>query len=339
MKTGNETLRIGILSFAHMHAESYGRALTAMPGVELMGIADDDTDRGQDAAQRHSVRFYPSYQALLADKPDGVAICAENARHAGLTIMAAEAGAHVICEKPLATTIADGQAMLEACQSAGVILMTAFPMRFSAPVAEVKALLARGGLGRVHACTATNPGQMPARHRKWFVDKELAGGGAATDHTVHVADLLRWYLGCEVVEVYAQLNRIIHADAVEVETGGLLLLTFADGAFASIDCSWSRPLVHTTWGGVTLELVGEAGIVTVDAFKQTITAHGERAGKASAIYWGSDADRAMIAEFIAAVREGRQPLVTGYDGYKAMEIALAAYRSAEIGQPVRLPLA
>jgi predicted dehydrogenase len=125
---------------------------------------------------------------------------------------------------------------------------------------------------------------------------------------------------------------------VSVDTGGLLLMTFANGTFASLDCSWSRPLVSQTWGGVWLELVGQAGIVSVDAFRQNIIAHGDHVGKAQNLFWGSDSDGAMVGEFIAAIREGRQPAVTGYDGYKAMEIALAAYRSVETGQPVRLPL-
>ena len=164
-------MKIGIFSFAHMHAESYVRCVAGLPDVELLGIADDDAARGAEFAGRHGTRFYPSYAALLADRPDGVMICAENARHRALTELAAAAGAHVLCEKPLATTIADGQAMLDACQRAGVILMTAFPVRFNAPIREVKALLDKGGLGQVYACNTTNQGTMPGRSRPWFVDR------------------------------------------------------------------------------------------------------------------------------------------------------------------------
>ena len=188
------------------------------------------------------------------------------------------------------------------------------------------------------ACSATNQGQNPKRYRAWFVDQELAGGGSVFDHTVHLADLLRWYLGSEVVEVYAQTNRIIHRAEVEVETGGLLLLTFADGTFASIDCSWSRPMNYPTWGGLTFELICEKGVVNVDAFSQNLVSYSNSGQPASWIAWGSDADQAMIGEFLSAIAEKRAPRVTGYDGYKAMEVALAAYRSAELGQPVTLPL-
>ena len=329
-------MRLGIMSFAHHHAESYAHALSTMPGVEFVGIADDDAIRGEQVAQQYGVPFFPSYEALLAEQPDGVIVCSENVRHRPLVELAAKAGVNVMCEKPLATTLADGQAMLDACAQAGVILMTAFPMRFSAPILEVKSLLDQGGLGKVLAVNGVNQGQMPKHHRAWFVDKELAGGGSVFDHTVHLADILRWYLHSEVVEVYAQTNRIMHRDAVEVETGGLLLLTFANGTFASIDCSWSRPLNYPTWGGLALDLIGEKGVVRVDAFSQNLAAY-SNTDHSAWLPWLSDSDQAMVSEFMAAIREQRSPGVSGYDGYKAMEVALAAYRSAELGQPVAIP--
>ena len=146
-------------------------------------------------------------------------VCSENARHRGLVELAAAAGVHVLCEKPLAITTEDGQAMIGPAQRAGVILMTAFPMRFSPVMMEVKTLLDRDGLGKVYAFNTTNQGTMPARHRAWFVDKALAGGGAGMDHIVHLADLLRWYLRSEVATVYAQFNRILHADKVDGGNG------------------------------------------------------------------------------------------------------------------------
>jgi predicted dehydrogenase len=154
--------------------------------------------RGEACAARHGVRLFSSYEELLAKQPEGVIVCSENARHRGLVELAAAAGVHVMCEKPLAITPEDAQAMVAACREAGVILMTAFPMRFSPVMLEVKALLDRNGLGRVYAVNSTNNGQMPARHRAWFVDRNLAGGGAGMDHIVHLADLLRWYLRSEV---------------------------------------------------------------------------------------------------------------------------------------------
>ena len=329
-------MRIGIMSFAHHHAEAYIHNLRLLDGVELTGIADDDQERGRSYADRFDTHLYPDYQALLDDKPDGVIVCSENVKHRSLVEMAARAGAHVMCEKPLATTLEDAQAMIDSCRQAGVILMTAFPMRFSAPVLQVKAQLDEGPLGKVYCFNTTNQGRMPIHERRWFVDKDLAGGGSVMDHTVHLADVLRWYLDSEVTEVFAVTNHILHGDKVEVETGGLIMLTFADGTFASIDCSWSKPLNYPTWGGLTMELISERGLTVVDAFSQNLTMYQQEPAAHAWTYWGSDADRGMVQEFINAIREQRSPSVSGEDGYKALEITLAAYESAASGQVVSL---
>lgn len=333
-------MRLGIMSFAHLHAEGYLHNLRANPEIELIGFADDDAGRGRHFARQYDARWFDSYEALLAEQPDGVVICTENVRHRPVVEMAAEAGVHILSEKPLATTLEDARAMIDVCERNGVWLMTAFPMRFNAPVIEAKRVLESGALGRLYGANTTNQGKLPRYHsaypRDWFEQKDLAGGGAAMDHTVHVVDLLRWYLGCEVVEVYAELNDILYGDAgVDVETGGLVMLTFEDGTFASVDCSWSKPPSYPTWGGLTMELVGETGLLTLDAFKQTTAVYTE---KPSWVSWASDANQAMVDEFVAAIREKRPPAITGYDGYKALEVALAAYDSAARGAPVRLPI-
>ena len=329
-------MKIGIMSFAHHHAEAYIQNMPLIPGVEIMGLADDDRERGERMARQFNARRFESYEALLAAKPDGVVICSENNKHRPLAELAAAAGAHVLCEKPIGTTLEDAKAIVEACDRAKVKLMTAFPMRFSPPLLEVKARLDAGDLGQVYCFNATNQGELPKKLRDWFVDKTLAGGGAVMDHTVHLADIMRWYLGSEVVEVYAQTNRIFHADEVEVETGGLLMLTFANGVFATIDCSWSKPPYYPTWGGLTFELVSERGSVIVDAFKQNLTLYRHDLQRPAWAFWGSDANGAMIADFVAAIRDDRPPGVSGMDGYRAVEVALAAYESARTGQPVRL---
>ncbi len=332
------TIKLGIVSFAHLHAEAYIHNVRAIPGVEFIGFCDDDTQRGQHFARQFGARLLPSYEAMLNEQPDGVIICSENNKHRPLTEQAAQAGVHILSEKPLATTLPDARAMINACTEAGVILMTAFPMRFSAPLLELKATLKAGSLGRIHSFNTTNQGQMPIAHRQWFVDKELAGGGAMMDHTVHLADILRWLLQTEASEVYAVNNHILHKDTVNVETGGMVMLTFPDGTFASIDCSWSKPLNYPTWGGLTMELISERGLTVVDAFSQNLTVYQQSSHSHRWAYWGSDANQAMIEEFVAAIREGRPPAVTGEDGYRAVEVAMAAYRSAETGHPVKLPL-
>ena len=142
-------MKIGIMSFAHLHAEAYIHNIQKSPGVELVGLADAEASRGRQFAQAYDTHYYPEYPALL-EAADAVIICSENVYHRPLAEMAAAAGVHVLCEKPLATTLADAQAIIDACRSAGVTLMTAFPMRFSAPIVQLKQNIDQGNLGKVY---------------------------------------------------------------------------------------------------------------------------------------------------------------------------------------------
>lgn len=330
-------MRLAIMSFAHLHAEAYITNLRANPDVEFVGFADDDQVRGRHFASLFEAPRFESYQALLAEQPDGVLVCSENAKHLELVHMAAEAGVHIMCEKPLATTVDDARAMVNLCKRAGVKLMTAFPMRFNIPAMNIKQVIDSGKLGHIYGCNTTNQGEMPRHHREWFVDKALAGGGAVMDHTVHLTDLMRWFFDCEIIEVYAQTNAILYSDQqVDVETGGLIMLTFENGVFASIDCSWSRPPYYPTWGNLKMEIVGQDGLATMDAFRQALTVYTHHLKRPTHAFWGTNSNQRMVDEFVSSIHDNRPPAITGHDGLKAVEVALAAYQSAESGVPVAL---
>ncbi len=328
--------RIGILSFAHHHGEAYIANLRGMEGVELVGVADDDPMRGQTIAAQHQAHYFHTYEDLLEEKPDGVIICTENNRHRKLVEMAASRGIHILCEKPIGTTLDDARTIVDVCEKAGIYLMTAFPMRFSAPLLEIKERLDNGDFGDVYCFNATNQGELPTKHRAWFVDPELAGGGAIMDHTVHLVDIMRWFTGSEVDSMYARSNKIFHADEVQVETGALEMLTFENGVFATIDASWSRPPYWPTWGGLTFEMVTQRGAVIVDAFRQNLNVYRHEWERSNWAYWGSDMNQAMIGDFVAAIRDNRPPRVTGLDGLRAVEATLAAYQSVRTGETVQV---
>jgi len=329
-------IKIGILSFAHHHGEAYISNLSHMEGVELLGVTDDDPIRGQRIAAQNQALYFHTYEDLLEAKPDGVIICTENNRHRSLVEMAASRGIHILCEKPIATTLEDAQAIVDVCDKTGVLLMTAFPLRFSVPILEIKARLDNGDFGDIYCFNGTNRGELPTKHRDWFVDPELAGGGAIMDHTVHLVDIMRWFTGSEVATMYARSNRIFHADEVQVETGALEMLTFENGVFATIDASWSRPQYWPTWGGLDLEMVTQRGAVFVDAFRQNLNIYRHDWQRSNWAYWGSDSNHAMVGEFVAAIRENRLPRVTGVDGLRAVEATLAAYESDRTGQTVQV---
>jgi len=330
-------MRIGIMSFAHVHAEPYVGNIRQAPDTELIGFSDTDADRGRHFAQVYNTRWFPTHEALLAEKPDGVVICSENARRRELVEMAAQAGVHILCEKPIEVTLADAEAMRDVCAKHRVNFMTAFPIRFAASAVEIKNKLDRGELGRLYAVNGINHSEIPREHRPWFAQKALSGGGAVMDHTVHLVDTLRWYLKSEIVEVYAEVDNLFYPGEVDVDTAGLVMITFQNGVFASIDCSWSRPTTYPRWGHFKMDVLGENGFVTLDAMAQHLTLYSKRAPRHPLwIGWGQDSNQGMINEFIASIRERRQPSVTWRDGYEAVRVALACYESAQNGQPVRL---
>lgn len=321
------TVRLGFISFAHGHQWSYAWGAKALPGVELVGASDPDASRRKQVADRLGIPAFARNQDLLREGLDAVIVCSENALHVKDVKDAAAARAHVLCEKPLATTVADGRAMIKACAAAGVHLGTAFPCRYSTPVVRAHARVAAGAIGRVLGANTTNHGSMPGG---WFANPKLSGGGAMIDHTVHVADLLRWFLNDEVAEVYAESGRLIYPK-LKCDDCGVLSLRFRKGTIATLDASWSRVQGYPTWGDVTLKLWGERGLINVDAFGQLIMVWGQHPWQAG---WGDNMDAGLVADFVDAIRDDRPPTVTGTDGLRAVEVALAAYASARSQRPV-----
>jgi UDP-N-acetylglucosamine 3-dehydrogenase len=330
-------VRVGIMSLAHMHAEGYAAVLRELPDVQVVGFSDDDSGRARRFEQDFGLRWLGGHRELLAEGAEAVVVCSENAGRVELVEMAAAAGAHVLCEKPIEVGLGQAREMREACTRHDVRFMTAFPMRFDAGVRAAKASLDRGELGRLHGINGINHAEMPSQHRPWFAQRALAGGGAVMDHTVHLVDLMRWFLGSEVKEVYAEIGTPFHRGEVDVDTAGLVTLEFVNGVCAAIDCSWSRPASYPRWGHLKMDLVGERGLLVVDAFAQALTVYSPSLDRNPTWRnWGSDPNRAMLMEFLSAARDGREPSVTWRDGYEALRVALACYESAERGEPVTL---
>ena len=326
-------VKLGLMSFAHMHMGSYASAVNQIPEAEMVGIADHDIDRVNKMAETFGSRAFASYEELLKQDIDAVIIASENIHHRELTVMAAEAGKHVLCEKPIATTIADAQAMIDVCRKNSVQLMTAFPCRFSPAMVRVKELVDAGTIGEILAVKGTNQGRMPGG---WFIEKDKSGGGAVIDHTVHVADLMRWMLKSEAAEVYAEISNAMHHD--DYDDVGQLTITFDNGVFTSMNTSWSRPKSFPTWGDVTMEITGTNGVISMDMFAQDMHLYSDKTMSTTWLGWGSNIDLLMVRDFVSRVANGQPVSVTGEDGLRAVEVALGAYQSFELGEAVRLPL-
>ncbi len=329
--TRNPVTRIGIFSFAHMHALSYAQALQESRDAVLVGIADPDPARGQAMAAQFGTTYYASEAALLDQRLDGVVVTSENVYHQRSVESAAGAGVKaILCEKPLAATTEDARAMIFACAASNTRLATAFPCRYSPAFRRLRAQVQAGALGDVLALRGTNHGKMPGG---WFTDLALSGGGAVIDHTVHVADLNRLLLGREAVEVYAEIGSGFYHETWD--DTGFLSIGYEGGVFATLDTSWSRPSAFPTWGDVTLQVVGTEGVVDLDMFAQNLVRYDDGAGRAAWEHWGSGTDAGLVADFLRLTRgESAPELATGEDGLRALAVAEAAYRSAELGKPV-----
>ncbi|CAG7643779.1 Gfo/Idh/MocA family protein [Paenibacillus allorhizosphaerae] len=326
-------LKVGMISFAHGHAHSYLRGLMALPQVEVIAIADSEKSRVEKVVEKNGLTYYEDYRDLLA-RPDieVVVICSENAFHARHTIDSALAGKHVICEKPLGITVSEMERMIAACEENGVQLFTAFPCRYLAAVVNAKKAVDRGEIGDILAIKGTNRGTMPG---SWFVEPELSGGGALLDHTVHVMDLMNWFTGSKVTEVYAYAATLFHEN-LKVDDAGMIHVKFESGAVGVLDTSWSRPKAFPTWGDVTMEIVGTKGTISVDSFAQKTEMYSNEVGKGQYLPWGDSMDHYMIESFVNALLQGKPAPISGVDGLCSAEVALAGYESVKIGQPVKL---
>lgn len=322
--------KIGIISFAHMHAYSYADSVKNTPGAEFVGVWDDNAKRGKAAAEQFGVKWFGKLDGLLKSDIDAVIVTSENIKHREHVEAAAKAGKWILCEKPLATTVADAKAMVAACKKARVGLGTAFPVRYCPPVLEAKQRLASGEMGKVIAASCTNNGSYPGG---WFSDPKLSGGGATMDHTVHVVDVLRWLFGTEFTKVYCKAGKQIHKNLKVDDTGSLHLET-ADGIIVSHIASWNRAASFPTWGDVTLELICENGVIWVDAFNQKVNVYNNERLKAEWAYWGGNPDLGLVKDFVSSVDECREPAITGVDGLRAVEVTVAAYKSIETGRMV-----
>ena len=324
-------MKIGMISFAHMHAHAYAKYVDDHPEATLVAIWDEESDRGQMMAKKYGCEYFSNLEVFLETDIDAVIVCSENAKHKEHVMASARAKKHILCEKPIATEVEDAVEMIRACQEEGVTLQIAFPVRMTPIMNRVKSLVRSGAIGEVVAINGTNHGQMPGG---WFIQKELSGGGAAVDHIVHVADVIRWMLDDEVKSVYAEFDTRFYD--IDVEDCGMVMLELESGIIATIDPSWSRPKSFPTWGDVTMEIIGTKGSLSVDAFKQHTLYYNNEAGKLQHLPWDDDMDAKLVDSFIHSIKEGEPPAITGEDGLRTLEIVKAAYSANEKKQTVSL---
>jgi predicted dehydrogenase len=323
--------RIGIIGSGGMggwHA-THWRTLP----VELAGFYDADGARAQAAAAQHGGQAFATIDALLA-ACDVVDICTPPADHAASAIAAARAGKHVVCEKPIARSLEDAQAMIDACEAAGVRLFIAHVVRFFPEFARARQLLVGGALGQLGVVRSVRGGAPPG-HSSWFGDFAQSGG-VILDVGIHDIDYLRWLCG-DVRRVFA---RGLSFRGLPVDHA-LITLRFASGAIGHVEASWAFPpgAFHTAF-----ELAGSEGLLAHDSDDARPLTVQYQPGAAPTREQGppappspDDPYRRELEHFLQALDTGEEFLVTPQDALEALRVALAAIESVRTGQPIDVP--
>ena len=309
-------------------------------------VAVTGGSRAAQLATDYGVALETSVDSLLAR--DGVAavfIATPHDLHAEQAIAAARAGKHMLLEKPMACTVADCDAILDACRRAGVYCSIAFTQRARKCNIRAKQLIDEGAIGRILQIKelqllATGLGGLP----KWQSQGENLG--TLFGHAVHNFDRIRWFTGQEIRTVYAKCGSI--EPGVQVEGTSMVLMTLADGAVASLWSSFQVPKPSFPRAQFATWIIGEKGLIDLDAYGELrIATDGQwRVVETQApIDWQGkgfldpvrlESYTLQCQDFIDAVADGRPPEVTGWDGRQAVAAALAAYESSSTGKEIRL---
>ncbi|HEX6971717.1 MAG TPA: Gfo/Idh/MocA family oxidoreductase [Limnochordia bacterium] len=313
---------------------SHCKHIVTTEGARLIGVADLLEERGREAEQQFGTRWYKDFRELL-EQPglDVVVVAVPSGLHAAIAIEAAQAGKHVLCEKPLEVTVEKANQIIDACRQHGVKLAVNFQNRFAGDMPTVKRAVEAGVLGRLYLGEA---------RLKWFRTQEyydqsgwrgtwkMDGGGALMNQTVHTIDLLQWVCG-RVRAVRGEAVAIGHQ--IETEDLGLAILTFENGARGTILGTTAVYPNLGTW----LELHGERGSIVVKDNRVAFAGFkGVDDAQAYLAQFASQAPAHSIADLVAAVREDREPSITGVDARHAVEIIRAVYQSAQSGKVVTI---
>ncbi|MCS7220884.1 MAG: Gfo/Idh/MocA family oxidoreductase [Anaerolineae bacterium] len=331
-------------------ASLQARAIAEIVRARLRVVYATRPERARQLATAYGADWTTDLQeAVTRDDVQLVSVCTPSGAHLEPAMAAARAGKHVLVEKPLEVTLDRADRIIEACRQAGVLLGCVFQSRLKEGVRYAREALAAGRLGRLTLADAYVKWYRPASYYMqggWRGTWALDGGGALMNQSIHTVDLLQ-YLAGPVASVYARAATLVHA--IEAEDTAVAVLSFANGALgviegtttaypgspARIELHGDRGTIVLTEGQVTRwDVDGATGEertrVMVEALGGT--------GAADPLAIGYEGHRRQIADMVDAILTGRPPLIDGAEGRKAVEIIRAIYRSAQIGQPVTLPL-
>lgn len=329
-------------------ADLHATALSMVPEAEIIGVASPTPGKARRFADERGIpHAYQDYQELMARSDvDVVLLGLPNYLHCEATLAAAKAGKHIICEKPMATTLAECDRMIAACQDAGVLFMYAEELCFAPKYVRAKTLVDEGALGTVFKVYQAEEHIGP--HMPWFWDVEKSGGGVLMDMGCHSIEFGRWIFGKKPVKsVTATMGTYIHGDKTKGEDHAVCIVEY-EGGMAIAENSWAKQ------GGVDdrAEIYGSGGFTRADLLRGSSLLTYSEAGYGYAVEkasstkgytftmfeetWNYGFPQEM-AHFMRCVQGKEQPLETGVDGREVLRIIYAAYQSFAEGRRIDFP--
>jgi len=308
-----------------MHAHS----ALAIEGAQLVAVAAETPEEAAPLAKDCGARVESTAEALCkADDIDLVIVATPTYLHARHAIAAARAHKHVFCEKPLARTLADAEAIVRACDDAGVSLAVGHVVRYFPEYRKAKELLDAGTLGRPAMATMTRGNFAVGSARSWYLDPEKSGG-VVLDLMLHDLDTVRWWFG-EPSHVYAK--RFTGGAGLEY---ALATIRYDDRPIVQVEASWAEHAGFRTG----FELRGDRGLLVHDSRAASPIALQSPSGPAGPAMMATPTlletpYLAQLRDLFARIARGDPPLVDGHEGLRSLALGLAVMRSADAGEVV-----
>jgi predicted dehydrogenase len=340
------TLRFGIIGAGNI-APVHAVAINSIEGAELLAVADSNPERGQVLAEKFGGTPYTDYHDLLArNDVDAVTICLPPYLHAPVTLDAAAAGKHILCEKPMAISLAECDAMIAACEKAGVTLGVVFQGRFEPLALQLKTAIDSGELGQllwVSANTFWHRTDAYYRSGDWRGILAKEGGGVLMNQAIHAVDLLLWLAGMPA-RVTAQIRTLNHK--IEIEDCAFASMEYENGKLGVIQATtisipgYPERLEFYGTQGSAIYHKGQGRLEWhfLDVDEDHTDSSEASNGAARPMDILPTAHIAQFKDFVKAIKEKRPPVITGQDGRLSIELIKAIYRSSQKNTPIALPL-
>ena len=311
--------------------------------VELVAFADPNLERAQEMVELYGGKAYASYEEILANEDiDAVSVCTPNYLHAPMTIAAANAGKHVLVEKPMACSIEEAEQMIEAARKNNVYLMVGHNQRLMPPHVKAKEILDSGKLGKVLTFRTSFGHPGPEAWSvdgadSWFFRKEEAIMGAMGDLGVHKSDFIRYLLNDEVADV-ASFIGTLHKEGTEVDDNATCLLRMKSGAIGTLVASWTQykggdnSTILWCENGVMKIGTVEGNEVIVELTDGTVETY--QVGMMSTNE--KQVPSGVIDTFVESITTNTPPTISGEEGLRAVKVILGAFESQKTGRVVQL---